>query len=380
MGRAKVQICLVSGQTIPSLVPLLDPQLATTEVILAATADMGEQALRLQSVLKAQGLRCNQLHLPDPFDMQQLRDCFDRVAKQHSDIVANVTGGTKPMSIAAHASFSAHGHGVFYFRPDGSQIQWLHPLSRASHTSTPPLSLKTFFAAHGVQLVELNRDPPAQNHGQAAAALLRAVLGRPELIQLLNRYANSLEGNANATLNARQRDQLGPVFEILCRHGMAHGDRRQPTFKTHQESVFARGGWLEEYVFLLVKRLCSQISGVQDLAMNVKIHHGKDGQINNPNELDVVLLRNNTLYVIECKTVRFSSKPHEAKNIIYQLDSIIRVIGGQYARAMLLSSDEIGKGNSERAQQYRINVQAGDDLARLEATLADFLQAKIEAR
>lgn len=62
-----------------------------------------------------------------------------------------------------------------------------------------------------------------------------------------------------------------------------------------REIEYLTGGWFEEYVYYLVKK---QIKP-QDMAMGVRI--SRSG-VRHDNELDVVFMKGNKLFVIECKT------------------------------------------------------------------------------
>lgn len=62
-----------------------------------------------------------------------------------------------------------------------------------------------------------------------------------------------------------------------------------------REIEYLTGGWFEEYVYYLVKKHIKP----QDIAMGVRI--SRSG-VRHDNELDVVFMKGNKLFVIECKT------------------------------------------------------------------------------
>lgn len=64
---------------------------------------------------------------------------------------------------------------------------------------------------------------------------------------------------------------------------------------SHEQLEWITGGWFEEYVYYNVK----QVINPDDIAIGVQI--GRKGVKRN-NELDVVFIKNNRLFVIECKT------------------------------------------------------------------------------
>lgn len=64
---------------------------------------------------------------------------------------------------------------------------------------------------------------------------------------------------------------------------------------TREDIDFLTGGWFEEYVYYMVKRMMNP----QDIAMGITIH---PKNVERQNELDVVFMKGNKLFVIECKT------------------------------------------------------------------------------
>ncbi|MEF1173636.1 Card1-like endonuclease domain-containing protein, partial [Vibrio sinaloensis] len=101
-----------------------------------------------------------------------------------------------------------------------------------------------------------------------------------------------------------------------------------------------------------LKELKKSRSDVQDIAMSVKVERGDK---NNPlrNEIDVMALINNRLYIIECKTGML--KPQESQLALYRLDSLAEVFG-PLTQGALLSFDSISPLIKRRANEININV------------------------
>ena len=83
---------------------------------------------------------------------------------------------------------------------------------------------------------------------------------------------------------------------------MLSQQNRKLHFPDLETKKYVAGGWFEDYVFDVIRK----IPGVQDVALNVQIKNS-DKNTNQHNELDVVVLANNVLHVLECKTANFSS-------------------------------------------------------------------------
>jgi hypothetical protein len=95
------------------------------------------------------------------------------------------------------------------------------------------------------------------------------------------------------------------------------------------------------------------------------------------NELDVVILAENRLYLIECKTKRFGDEPEQGgagADAIYKLDHLADIIGGLQARAMLVSYQPVDDGTRRRARAQRIELCAGAELRKLEERLKTWIR------
>lgn len=88
---------------------------------------------------------------------------------------------------------------------------------------------------------------------------------------------------------------------------------RQPGSLQPYEVDYLTGGWFEEYVYYTLLRLVSP----QQIAIGVRI--ARPGSQHN-NELDVVFIKANTLFVVECKTGVASD--HMFNEIVYKASAL----------------------------------------------------------
>ncbi|MGH8557189.1 MAG: hypothetical protein ACRESZ_06945 [Methylococcales bacterium] len=72
------------------------------------------------------------------------------------DLALNVTGGTKPMAIAAYQAFIAAGKPIYYVHPEQDRLIRLHPSGQAARDLENRLKLEPFFLAHGALLKARN--------------------------------------------------------------------------------------------------------------------------------------------------------------------------------------------------------------------------------
>ena len=91
------QVCLVSTQAAPNLLPLLDEQLKPREVILLVTEQMKDRARYLQKVITPLGIKVTQQTIEATGNFQQMQEQLESLIKNYPQglVGLNVTGGTK---------------------------------------------------------------------------------------------------------------------------------------------------------------------------------------------------------------------------------------------------------------------------------------------
>lgn len=113
---------------------------------------------------------------------------------------------------------------------------------------------------------------------------------------------------------------------------------------THEELDYLTGGWFEEYVYHLIKATANP----NDIAIGVHI----DGitEIKHNNELDVVFIKNNQLYVIECKSgIKSDSMFNE---IVYKVSALKEVLLGLDCHSYIFSLKKDPTGDLKKIAKY----------------------------
>ena len=113
--------------------------------------------------------------------------------------------------------------------------------------------------------------------------------------------------------------------------------------------------------------MAKSLPGVQDIALNVQIENA-DAKTHQNNELDVVLLINNVLHVLECKTANFTRSEAKAEEALYKLESL-KKLGGLRTKAMLLSYRELLPTSRDRANGAKISLIEQKDLKGMKTLL-----------
>ena len=112
----------------------------------------------------------------------------------------------------------------------------------------------------------------------------------------------------------------------------------------HGELDYLTGGWFEEYVYYLIKKNIQP----DDIAIGVHI----DGitEIKHNNELDVCFIKNNQLYVIECKSgINSDSMFNE---IVYKVSALKEVLLGLDCNSYIFSLKKDPTGDLKKIARY----------------------------
>jgi hypothetical protein len=300
-------LCLVSNQPVPSLTPLIDLNLRVTHATLVAEPDRKQHAQWLKSALDKHGVHSEIILLRDGYNLPALRQEFAALAARYpAGVTVNLTGGTKLMTLAAWEAFTRPQDRLYYVHIGHDRIDWLHPADQPSHAIADRVRLDAYLAALGIEL--LSPGPQRQALGQAH-------------YQNLHSRARKLQ---------RQR---GPS----------------------RTNAVAGGGWLEELVFEEIRRLAQQDPKIHDVARQFRINYGAQFQHQLVSELDIACLRDNTLYLIECKTGQ-SGVGASASTALFKLAELSDTLGGVRGRAIFVSTEIVSSALHTRGRQLGIKI------------------------
>ena len=122
-----------------------------------------------------------------------------------------------------------------------------------------------------------------------------------------------------------RRDAIPGIKELLVGFGFVP---EYPDQLTPKEIDYLTGGWFEEYVYYTLLKLVSP----QQIALGVRIF--RPGSQHN-NELDVVFIKANTLFVVECKTG--VATDHMFNEIVYKVSALKEVILGMACHSYIFT-------------------------------------------
>ncbi len=297
-------VCIVSGEPLPNFLPAISAEIGREKVVLLVSPSMNDKADALESALKRKSRSVIRYPIDDKSNLPLFRSQIQQVLADHPSSALNATGGLKTMSIIAYEVFRSADRPVFYSERD-NRIIWLNPVDAEQLRLPGILGIDDYFSAFGQTFKHIHRKPLADDGGDT-------------MLKNLHALPKAKEGD---------HDRVGEKFESLV-------------FRAASKALAALPA-----------------SGTQEIAWGVKTI----GEIED--EFDVVIVRNNTLSLVECKN---SSSTAGFNDFLNKLDNLRRK-RGITARAALITTAHIAKdgGNAKRAADNRITLLDDSDLPAL---------------
>lgn len=369
---------LVHDEMIPNITPALDPSFRPKEVYLLCSQESINQTERLEILLKQTGIAVFRWPVSDPWDIEHIREHVLEFAVNHDhiDIALNVTGGTKPMSLAAYEVFKDTGKPVYYVHTNQDYVVWLNPHDRKPFDLENRMKLPTYFSAHGMALIEGKKELIAENLRELTATLVNKVNLFSKPLTILNCLASSaVHSLVSPPLDETQLkfQPLRELLDLFSHHNLISLDQNNRLHFTSDEARFyVNGGWLEEHIYSILFHMQKEIRAIQDIARNVIVDWA-DKNKKAPNEIDIAFLADNHLYLIECKTRIFDGNKSQAKSAaeaLYKLDAFQTALGGEKTvRAMIVSYRRFPESAKIRARKLTIEVCDQGNLVHLDNAL-----------
>lgn len=370
-----VLVSLVGDQTVPNVFLILDDAFRKVEDYLFITTPLMEERQRLPHILRATGLpreRCRVLQVA----ADELSDIYTKLDRlqlpsQGVHYYVNLTSGTKLMSIALFNYFARGTYekcsSIFYIpigRNGYVQVQDRGtPLTR---DLTYRISVREYLASYGIELAAASRllHQPV-TYTQTLLSRMQSFRADPAFAKALHglRQAYNRNRDKGEAMALKVGKDLAALLEQL------EYPYRQKAGLTAADARYLAGGWLEEWAYHKVQSTL----GLPDtaLALNALVTRpdGQGGIV--ANECDLLFTRNNTLYVLECKTGLGKRGNKLFDEAVYKL-AALRGEFGQRVPALLLTLDERKPAYRQRAALHRIDLLGGN---RVEEELQGYLAA-----
>ena len=362
-------LILVSAQAVPNITPVMDERFNPKNVVLLVSPDMANRAEWLEQIYIKRGIKSRRWLIKDAYDIDHIRDRIYELLTEYEagGLALNATGGTKPMSIAAYEEFRELERPIFYVHPEEDRVIWLHPSKQAGQDLADRIKLPEFLQAYGATVTAQGETfgVPADDR-ELTEEIITRIAYYSKALGALNYLAQQATGSLKVELNPQQMNDyiLADLIHLFSKHKRLSIDKQTLTFPTEEARFYVNGGWLEQHVWGQCLNIKKQ-SGIQDIGRSVQVkrlHQGRPVR----NELDITFLKDNRLYIIECKTKRFSAKDQGGgADTLYKLDTLKDLLGGLQAKAMLISFTQPNDYDVQRAGDLRLALCCYNELPKL---------------
>lgn len=377
MKKFDVHVCTISKELTPNYIPVVHEQFMPKELVLLASDDMKQQTNHFIEVIKVSypHIKIHTIDIKDIYDMQSLKEKVNAYIEQYieshdeaeNQIVLNATGGTKLMSFELLSLFNSWDLDSFYFKIENSEVLYLNTNNYEDKESSTlvlipqKLNLSAYIKLHGHDVIGSQKYVSSQK---------KKVLF-DELIKFPERYQSDLS-QLNYEINKVSDSILKvpltktdmPVVDEFVRAGFCYLEGKTLVFATKEDKAFVRGGWFEDYVY----SIADELNDIQALELNVQIKSAEEN-VHKPNELDVCFMRNNRLYVIECKSANYEGQARKSG-----VDSLNKLqtfndLGGRSTQLAFVSYFSVSADMRDRAKGHQIEVIDGKNVQGLKKLL-----------
>ncbi len=378
IAECQTHFCLISDQSAANFLPIV--YFRPARVVFVVTPEKQAAAQAMKEALKK---ACPSTKIEEPINIESANDVnetlmqiwerLDAYKEQNLKPIVNITGGTKPMAIAALRAASSADCPAFYLYlgTDKSVITLFQAGKLDNELQLPAIEfkpkLKYYLMAYGYSTLETQKKQAISLSREKLDLICELVTKSAfhNTIPFMNKLATEAKNNGNRTKGLekllKNPDNKWLVkgveswIQEFERAGFIQKKDGELQFTDTESRIFAAGGWLEEYVAHCVNKL-----GFKPW-INLEVKK------EDKNEFDVAFIDNGRLYIIECKTCVMSDID-EANKYVYKLKTLAKV-GGLSTNLILVSYQKIHSEAKKRAEHSGIVVIEGDQIASIETYL-----------
>ena len=346
MGEYDLVIHLLGQQAIPVFFGMR--QFDAKENIILTTKDYEDRARRLA---KLAGFAPMPVVVPDPFKPADTRKAIAKeVNKRPSDarVAVNMTGGTKLMFAGALSACWELGLDPVYFEIVNHNVIFLRDGAQAPFVGLS--DVEDFITASDFRVYSPGRwDAGCEGRLTSIADLWERRLDISGLYSRKDfRDFQYLQGK---DFRYRQGNSEASRFSFTWNTGKASLDDDGPRLVLREAEMsvpgpgffkFLAGGWLEEYVYSLLRPLEAE-GVIRDLRIGLEVGYREGVSEEYPaQEFDCVFTDGKRLWIVECKAGR------AMQEAIQKLENNLKLYGGVAARGILISSYPQHSSNESR--------------------------------
>lgn len=343
-------VTLVSKQTIPNVQYIKEFRNQFDQYFFVSTETM-EKSLKSSHIIKATSLCEDQVKIIIVSE-ENFNHIISELKKinfeEFDSIVVNCTLGTKIMSLAVFDYFRKLDKSKLYYTPIGTN-RYVNILDENENKSfETKISIKEYFSSYGYEI---------RNQSKPLFDLEYAEFFKQRFEKFGNAEYDILE-NLRA-IRDKKKIQIDDRLRLFLEKIKFVTKGKE--ILTKHEIQYLTGGWFEEWTYFKIKKKY-QLEDEQ-IALGVLVKAVAD------NDLDVVFIINNELYVIECKT-RFGRDIQQAT--LYKSGALIDLFGIA-AKSYLFTLENLRDDNNQlnthiqlRALQQNVKIKDCVDLSSID--------------
>ena len=333
----------------------------------------------VKTVLNSRGIQCESQMVS--FDPSQIRNVVGHILEKNKDnrILFNASSGYRMMVLVTLEQFTLNNLKAFVMDKFTNRMHWLHPADKSFESVDCKLKIGEYLKLFSAQVLTKGQTIQETHSRQELTHWL---------VDNISHFGSALASmnhiamRADMTLSYRmdkkyhKKKHLQQILDRFESAGILRQKHNTISFKDEESRFYANGGWLENHVFSTLFNMRKSRKCISDLAKGMEIARAK-GAVKN--EIDVVLMANNRLHVIECKTRKFTNQNHAntpGAAAIYRLDTLKELLGGNSGKGMLVSYQKLSRYTEQRALDLGIFCCSHNQLKQLKEHLYKFIDAK----
>ena len=274
----------------------------------------------------------------------KLNKWFAKEISDEDNIIVNLTGGTKIMSIGVYDFFKERKSTIYYL-PIGKNIyeQIFPSVKHREHELRFRISLKDYLISYGIDIKSKD--------------IYETLKDKEYTKYFFRKFLNNQIDMGVIDELRKERDKKEIPLDEKTRSFLKkiNFDTKKEGILTKKEINYLTGGWFEEYTYNLARK---HIQLDDDkIGLSVQISNA-----NTQNEFDIMFVYENVLYVIECKTALRDNGRNLLNDTLYKLSALKKSFGLS-AKSYLFTLD---KNLREEEGNVKSDYQNRADLLNIE--------------
>lgn len=352
-----ILVSLISKETIPNVQLINEFKKDIDIYLFICTEEMVNQR---DWIVSATGIRNPDTIFVDPYDIEDIERKLNTHKFDDDNFFVNITGGTKLMSIAVDEYFRKLGAKIYYLTGRDKTLLKIFPaVGTRNFKLQSKISLEEYLTAYGF---EIKKSTPIKDF-EMSRIFFKAFLDNEKNEDFVSAIDMLRKERNTKNLQINKYNHISKLIQTS-------------SFKPEKEGVinkyeirYLTGEWLEEYIYFKIKNELNLNDSEIGIGFNIRKN-------DTPNEIDVLFVYKDQLYVIECKTSFYDVKTvvtekrgekiekEEKRNlfteIIYKSDAL-RSKFGLFAQTILITTGQIFDSNGEIINEMKSHIKRAEE-------------------